>query len=149
MGLLGGVWGRRKARCSTYTSSNILVATMTLVTSRRCTLREVRSKSGWRWIRRSINTYPTTKQEGLQLVYLKMRSKYLAMLIPGALSPWKMVSFLGLKTPAAGEFANCSFLVTSRSSTEARTGNTLGISLSRGVGLPSSSPSNMQSAGSS
>lgn len=66
------------------------VANIMLVIKRRWTLREVKMIF-LDWINLSMYICATTKQEGLHLEYLKMRSTYCWMVSVGALEPWKTV----------------------------------------------------------
>lgn len=75
---------------NTYASSTNLAASIILVMRRRWTLREVKLTFP-HWINRSMYTCATTKQDGLQREYLKIRSTYSLMVSVGALEPWKTV----------------------------------------------------------
>lgn len=66
------------------------VANIMLVIRRRWTLREVKTIFSDA-INLSMYICATTKQEGLHLEYLKMRSMYCWMVSVGGLEPWKIV----------------------------------------------------------
>lgn len=108
-----------------YTSSSILEATITLVTSNLWTLRDMTRESGCLCTSLSIYTYPTTKQEGLQLVYLYILSKYLGMLMLGALTPWKTFKLFPMSPMDSP--TSPSFRATSLSIAKASTARTLGV----------------------
>uniref|UniRef100_A0A7C9CKV9 Uncharacterized protein n=1 Tax=Opuntia streptacantha TaxID=393608 RepID=A0A7C9CKV9_OPUST len=89
----------------------------------------------------SMYTYPTTKQDGLQLTYLYNLSKYFPMLMLGALTPWNTFKFvpsscacpvvltptkpeLGLNPPLS---RSLSFLAMSPSNIEPKIIKTLGV----------------------
>lgn len=113
----------------TYSSSRILAATIILVTSSLWTFSETTSEPGCLWTNRSIYTYPTTKQAGLQFVYLYIRSRYLGIVIAGGLTPWNASKFFPNR-PEPLLKLNVSFRFTSLPRTNDKIDNTLGVALS-------------------
>lgn len=125
-----------------YSSSSILEATITLVTSNLCTFKEMTRESGCLCTSLSIYTYPTTKQDGLQSVNLYNLSKYFGMLIFGALSPWNASKLFPSRAEPKLSSSSCwlrqslsrSFRATSLSSTEDNMVSTLGVLASARLG---------------
>lgn len=105
----------------TYASSINFAASIMLVMRSRCTFSEVNLISVC-WINLSTYTCATTKHDGLQLEYLKIRSMYLRTLRAGALKPWNTVT-----TSSTCFVSNSiSFLWTDLSRTEERSDKTRG-----------------------
>lgn len=110
-----------KFQTCTHASSINFAASIMLVISSRWTLSEVNLISVcWR----NLSTYicATTKQDGLHLEYLKIRSIYLRTLRVGSLKPWNAVttSFICFDSN------NISFLWTDLSRSEERSDKTRG-----------------------
>ena len=129
----------QRERERAYSSSIILEATITLVTSNLCTFKDMRRESGCLCASLSIYTYPTTKQDGLQSVYLYNLSKYLAMLMFGALTPWNTFNLFPnraelLQLTSSTCSMSLSFRATSFSNTKDNMVSTLGVVVGGGRG---------------